>query len=68
MGLSSVSSLGAKVSVDAGCEEGPRKVLEAAGVVDGGQRTIVLSTHPLCESAEEGGAVCAGPRAAGGSG
>lgn len=57
--------LGAQVSVDAGCEERPREVLEAAGVADGGQSSLFLSAHPVCQPAEEGRAVCVGPRAAG---
>lgn len=59
---------GAQVSTDAGREEGPREVLEATGVANGGQPSLILSAHPVCQPAEERGAVCAGPRAAGRSG
>lgn len=60
--------LGAKVSVDAGCEERACEVLEAAGAVNGGQPALFLSAHPVCQSAEEGRTVCVGPCAAGRSG
>lgn len=60
--------LGAQVSADAGCEERPREVLEAAGVVDGGQPPLFQPAHPVCKSAEEGRTVCAGSCAAGRSG
>lgn len=66
--LSSLFASGAQVSVDAGCEERPREVLEAAGVVNGGQPSLFLSAHPVCQPAEEGRTVCVGPRAAGRSG
>lgn len=64
----SPSVVGAEVSAHAGREERPREVLEAAGAADGGQPPLVLSAHSVCQPAEEGGAVCARPRAAGRSG
>lgn len=60
--------LGAEVSADVGREERPREVLEASGVADGGQPTLLLPAHPVREPAEEGGAVCVGSRSAGRSG
>lgn len=60
--------LGAQVSVNAGYEERPCEVLEAAGVVNGGQPSLLLPAHPVRQPAEEGRAVCVGPRAAGRSG
>ena len=66
--MSPGSVSGAEVSADAGREEGSREVLEAPGSADGGQPALLLPAHPVCQPAEEGRPVCAGPRAAGRSG
>lgn len=62
------AGLGAKVSSDAGREERACEVLEAAGVVNGGQPSLLLPVNPVCKPAEEGRTICVGSRAAGRSG